>query len=350
MKVLVIGGTGYIGSHTVEELLRRGHDVSVFARGLTSTRLPEPVSSISGDRHRPEDLARARQLDFDAIIDINAYAREETQAVINQFDGHISRFVHLSTVSVCQFTSPLPLNEDDALQTDPAAGYGYNKAECERALRWAHSKSGFPFVSIRPTAVFGPRDRISRENYYLKRIIAGDPCIVPDSGSLPIAAIFVKDLASMLANALTAEGVEGSAYTLSQPELVCLDDHIVNIASLAGEEAILSHIPSRLLERLGFNLYQFPYYTGNRLIVFDTRAAARDLQFSATPYIRALEETVKCFLEREPHSQASFESRWPLVVPRSHERAVVERYRAAQSEMEDRLTDEWLNESMPTEN
>jgi nucleoside-diphosphate-sugar epimerase len=350
MKVLVIGGTGYIGSHTVEELVRRGHDVSVFARGLTSTRLPEPVSSINGDRHRPEDLSRARRLNFDAVIDINAYAREETQAVINQFDGDISRFVHLSTVSVCQFTSPLPLNEDDALQTDPATGYGYNKAECERALRWAHSKSGFPFVSIRPAAVFGPRDRISRENYYLKRITAGDPCIVPDTGSLPIAAIFVKDLASTLANALTAERVVGSAYTLSQPELVSLDDHIINIASLAGEEAALSHIPSRLLERLGFNLYQFPFYTGNRLIVFDTRAAERDLLFSATPYIRALEETVNYFLERGPDSRESFENRWPLVVPRPRERAVVERYRAAQSDMEDRLTDEWLSESMPTDN
>ncbi len=350
MKVLVIGGTGYIGSHTVEELARRGHDVSVFARGKTSRRLPEPVSSIEGDRHRPEDLARARQLNFDAIIDINAYAREETQAVINHFDGHISRFVHLSTVSVCQFTSLLPLKEDDALQTDPAAGYGYNKAECERALRWAHSKSGFPFVSIRPAAVFGPRDRISRENYYLKRIIAGDPCIVPDGGSLPIAAIFVKDLASALANALTAEGVAGSAYTLSQPELISLDDHIRNIASLAGEEATLSHIPSRLLERLGFNLFQFPFYSGNRLIVFDTRAAERDLQFSATPYIRALEETVKYFLEQGPRAQASFEDRWPSVVPRSRERAIAERYPAAQSDMEDRLTDEWLSESMPAEN
>lgn len=347
MKVLVIGGTGYIGGHTVEEVARQGHQVSVFTRGQSRPQLPESVTLIKGDRHNPEDLARARSRGFDAVIDINSYTREETQTVINAFDGRVSRFVHLSTMAVCRKETGLPVDENDPLVTDPAAGYGYEKAECERALRWAHTKSGFPFVSVRPTGVYGPRDRKSRENYYLKRITAGDPVIVPDSGAVPIFAVYVGDLVTVLANALEADGVTGAAYNISQPELISVNKHISNIAQLVGEQADVAQVPSRLLERLGFNLYQFPYYSRERLIVCDTRAVRRDLGFQPTPYAHALAETVRYFLERDPETQPSFEDVIPPVMPRSRERALVDRYRQEIAELEDRLTDEWLNEALP---
>lgn len=347
MKVLVIGGTGYIGHHTVEELVRRDHTVTVFARGETRIRLPQDVSLIRGDRHNAEDLTRARQERFDAVIDINAYTREETQSAINAFDGFLSRFVHLSTLAVNQRTSGMPLVEDDPLVTDPTSGYPYDKAECERALRWAFAKNGFPFVSIRPPVVFGPRDRISRENYYLKRIVAGDPIIVPDGGAVPICAVFVKDLALMLATALEAEGVSGAAYHISQRQLVSLNDHIANIAREAGSQADVTHIPSRLLERLGFNLYQFPYYGGDNLVVCDTSAAERDLGFAPTAYKRALAETIDYFLESGPENRPSIEDRFPPVMPRPRELALVEKYRARLRDLENGLTDEWLGEAMP---
>jgi 2'-hydroxyisoflavone reductase len=347
MKVLVIGGTGYIGGHTVEELVRRDHEVSVFARGHKRPTLPQGVTFIEGDRHNTDDLARARSLRFDAIIDINAYAREETQALIQSFDGLLARFVHLSTVSVCRLTSELPLDESDPLVTDPNNSYGYNKAECERALRWAHTKSGFPFVSVRPAVVFGPRDDKSRENHYLKRLVSGDPVIVPDSGAIPVFAIYVKDLAAILANALTADRAVGSAYHLAQAELVSINNHVANIARLAGVEADIVHIPHALLERLGFNLQHFPYVTGDRLVVLDTSAAKRDLGFAPTPYARALRETIEYFLDRGPESQESVEDRFPPLMPRSRERTLVDRFRAEIQALEDRLTDEWLNEAMP---
>jgi nucleoside-diphosphate-sugar epimerase len=347
MKVLVIGGTGYIGGHAVESLVRRGHLVSVFARGVTLPRLPEGVSLIKGDRHTPQDLDRARASEFDAVIDINAYTREETQAAINAFDGTVSRFVHLSTVSVYQLGDRMPLFESDSLVTDPGQNYAYNKAECERALRWAHAKSGFPFVSIRPPAVFGPRDDKSRENYYLKRISAGDPIIVPDSGAVPIYSVFVKDLAEVMATALSAEGVGGRAFNVSQSEVVSINEHISNIARLHGAQADTAHIPSRLLERLGFNLAQFPYYSADRIVLCDTSAARFALDFTPTPYLRALRETVEYFLERGPENHKSIEDRFPPAAPRSRERDLIERYRAEERALEDRLTDRWLNEAMP---
>jgi 2'-hydroxyisoflavone reductase len=347
MKVLVIGGTGYIGTHTVEEIVRRGHDVAVFARGQTAARLPADAQFIKGDRRRPEEVAALRARRFDAIVDINAYTRAETQALINAFDGRITRFVHLSSLSVCQYVPAQAYDESNPLVTDPSFTYGYNKAECERALRWAHARNGFPFVSLRPPAVFGPRDNWSRENYFLKRLVAGDPIIVAGCGSTPIFAVYVKDLAAALANALTAEGVEGAAYHLSQAEPVSLDDHIGSIAALAGREAEVEHIQPRLLERLGFNLQHFPYYSEGVTITVDASQARAALAFKPTPYLRALRETVGYFLEGGPERLPSAEDRYPPAMPRQRERLLVERYRAGVRDLEDRLTDEWLNESMP---
>ncbi|HXG65374.1 MAG TPA: NAD-dependent epimerase/dehydratase family protein, partial [Blastocatellia bacterium] len=309
--------------------------------------LPEGVQLIKGDRHNPQDISGLRSLGFEALVDINAYTREETQTVINAFEGALTRFVHLSTVAVCQRASGVPINESDPLVTDPNAGYAYGKAECERALRWAHARSLFPFVILRPTAVYGPRDRISRENYYLKRLIAGDPVIVPDSGAAPIFAIYVKDLAEVIANALTARGVEGLSYHLSQPELVSVNEHVTNIARFAEVEANLVNIPSRLLARLGFNLDHLPYYCNDQLIVCDTQAAARDLDFAPTPYLRALRETIEYFLDRDPEHCPSFGDGGANVIPRSRERVLADRYRAAMREIEDRLTEQWLSEGLP---
>ncbi len=347
MKVLVIGGSGYIGSHTVEELSRRGHDVCIFARGRTPLRTHHQVSFIRGDRHNQQDLINLRSQGFDAVIDINSYSRDETQTVINAFDGYIRRFVHLSSLAVCQ-QEAVPITEDEPMIADPNAGYAYDKAECERALRWAYTKNGFPFVSIRPPCVYGQRDYLSRENHFLKRILAGDPVIVPDSGATPIFAIYVKDLAAVMANALTADGIDGKSYHVAQEEIVSLRQHINNIAHLAGTEAVIAAIPSRLLERLGFNMVHFPYsFPDEPLIIVDSTAAQQALQFTSTPYAKALRDTVEWFLERGAEMEPAIEDHFPPLMPRSREREIVDRYRAAVRELEDRLTDDWLNEALP---
>ena len=79
---------------------------------------------------------------------------------------------------------------------------------------------------------------------------------------------------------------------------------------------------------------------------FNSKSARRDLNFAPTPYELALRETIEYFLERGPEISKSLEDRYPPVLPRSRERALVERYSRGVQELEDRLTDEWLNEAI----
>jgi nucleoside-diphosphate-sugar epimerase len=342
MRTLVIGGTGYLGSHIVERLHVRGFEVTVFARGRTRALLPDAVQVVSGDRHSREDLRRAARLQFDAVVDVAAYRRDETQLLVDVFDGRIARFVHISTVSVNRFSSGLPLRESDPLVSDPSVGYGYEKAECERALNQAHAKSDFPFVSIRPVVIFGPRDRISRENYYLKRLLSGDTIILPDGGYFPVFGVFARDVADAVAGAIVSDTAPGRAYHLMLRERLSVAQHVANIAALAGRDAETAAVPSRLLRRVGFNMAWFPYYSGDTAIDLDTSAAERDLEWRPTPYAETLEATVHYFLDRDPESLPSIEDRFPPVMPRARQTSFARMFLERTTALELALAEEVL--------
>jgi nucleoside-diphosphate-sugar epimerase len=341
MKTLVIGGTGYIGAHVAERLRGRGFEVTVFSRGRTEFPLHASIAVERGDRHEEGALRRLGRMGFDAVVDLCAYRREETEAAVDAFDGRISRFVHLSSVSANRMTSGFPLRESDPLVTDPARRYGYAKAECERALHQAHAKSDFPFVTIRPPVIFGPRDRVSRETHFVKRMLSGDAIILPDGGPTTVFGVYVIDLADAIAAAIVSESAPGRAYFVRMRERVSLVDHVARISAIVGRPAETVAIPSRLLERVGFNLNWFPYYAGEHPErELDTTAAERDLDFRPTPYARALEETVGWFLERGPESLPAIEDRFPPVLPRAVQSDFARRYAARVSALEDEMAAE----------
>lgn len=343
MRVLVIGGTGYIGGHIAGRLRTCGFDVTVFSRGRTEPPELTGIEVIHGDRHVPEDLKAAARLGFDAVVDGCAYRRQETQAVIDAFSGRISRFVHISSVSANRLTSGFPLSENDPLVTDPSKGYGYEKAECERALHQAHAKSDFPYVSIRPVVVFGPRDRISRENYYLKRLLAGDTIILPDGGRTLACGVFVQDVADAVAGAIVSETASGHAYHLMMRERITLAEHVASLARAVDRDPEIIEIPSHLLERVGFNLFWFPYFTGGVNLDLNTSAAVRDLNFRPTPYPQALDATVSWFLEHTPESLPSIEDRFPPILGRTAQSEFARKYQSRIEALEAALVEEHGN-------
>ena len=181
-------------------------------------------------------------------------------------------------------------------------------------------------------------DRISRENHYIKRLLSGDVILLPDGGLTLVSGVYVVDLADAVAAAIVSETAAGRAYHLAMRERVSLAQHVERIAELVGREAETVAIPSRLLERVGFDLNWFPYFAGTRTeISFDTAAAERDLEFRPTPYARALEETVRWFLDQGPESLPAIEDRFPPVMPRSIQSEFARTYRNRATALEDEI-------------
>src|ERR687892_2387850 len=205
MRVVVIGGTGFIGPYVTRELIRRDHHVTVFHRARTAA--PPGVREIVGDRQRlTESADDLRALAPDVVIDVVLSSGRQARELMNVFRGHAGRVVALSSMDVyraCGVThrleegplEPLPLREDTSalrtkLQTYPPAQvqmlqqvFGwldeeYDKIPIERELLGG---APLPATVLRLPMVYGPGDPLHRFNPIVKRIVDGRlTCVAPD--------------------------------------------------------------------------------------------------------------------------------------------------------------------------
>jgi len=229
MRVLVVGGTLFIGRLLVEELLRAGHDVSVLHRNA-KTQLPPGVRSIIADRNDPQAVRSALTgTRFDAVFD-NVYdfelgtTAEQVEATARGCanDG-LQRYVFMSTVAVFPPGLDHPDNGHLVPRDDPNS-YARNKANSERALFALHERDGFPAVTLRPPFVYGPLNPFYREAFFWDRLRDGRPIIIPDDGSRLMQFVFVGDIVRCCMRALEKPEAVGHAFNLGErPPLTQLE-------------------------------------------------------------------------------------------------------------------------------
>jgi nucleoside-diphosphate-sugar epimerase len=175
MRILFIGGTSFVGRHTVVAALARGHDVTLFHRGVTGADLFPEAEHILGDR--ATDLGRLRGRTWDAAVDVCAYRPSEVRSVVETIGDAFDRYVYVSTCSVYRPTGAASVTEDSPLWNegdlpDPgseevtAGSYGPLKALCEREARAAFDGR---LSIVRPTYVIGPYDPTDRFTTWARR-------------------------------------------------------------------------------------------------------------------------------------------------------------------------------------
>src|SRR5436853_5023917 len=173
-RILVIGGTKFIGRLMVDELSRAGHEVYILHR---KSRHPfsKRVHNLIADRNDAASVRKAvGSTRFDAVYD-NVYDWErgttsaQIEATAQIFEGRVSRYVFMS--SVAAYGDGLNHHEGDALAPDdhPEA-YVRNKAMSERSLFRMHQRNGFPVVTLRPPYIYGPGNPFYREAFFWDRI------------------------------------------------------------------------------------------------------------------------------------------------------------------------------------
>ena len=238
MRVLLIGGTGLIGSSIVPLLLDRGDDVTVISRG-GSHRAPMPGSRhIVGDRSRPEfvDLIRGEPM-FDCVVDMICYHPAEAETAVQAFSGRTGQYILTSTIDVYRKPATrYPYTEDE-----PYGGigvYAANKVACEEIVFAAHRQSGFPVTVIRPAATYGDRHlpvhTLGRSTTYLDRLARGKPIVVHGDGSSFWVSCHASDVARAFAGAVGNETAIGRAYHAAGEEWVTWDEHHRLLAEAIG--------------------------------------------------------------------------------------------------------------------
>ena len=196
MRLLVLGGTHFLGRHVATAALERGHDVATFTRGVSGDP-PEGARALHGDRNDPDALPAA--LDGwtpDLVVDTSCQSRAAARnaaAVLADVRG----YAFVSSINAYANWPPGPVGpeDDEPTWTTDDDEYGPNKAEAERVLGAAF---GDRFLTARAGLIVGPHDPIYRLGWWLDRIARGGRSSSPRRLDQPIAVIDARDLAGWL--------------------------------------------------------------------------------------------------------------------------------------------------------
>lgn len=220
MRLLVLGGTHFLGRAVVSAALARQHDVTIFRRG-TSGQDPDGVRSVRGNYTDPRDLARlADHEPWDAVVDTLAFVPRDTLAVAQALRHRVGRYVVISTVSAYEGWPTEPLTETSpVLECPPDAGpgygfdgdpgpstYGFGKAGCERAVIETFGTDRTAI--LRPGVILGPHEYVGRLPWWLGRLQRGGQVLAPGNPGRPIQPVDVRDVANFAL--LCAEGSVGT--------------------------------------------------------------------------------------------------------------------------------------------
>jgi 2'-hydroxyisoflavone reductase len=318
-RVLVIGGTKFIGRLLVADLLRAGHEVYILHRRPRNP-FGKRVHNLVADRNNAATVRKAvGATRFDVIFD-NAYDWEhgttgaQVEATARLFDGTIGRYIFMS--SVAAYGDGLNHHEGDALAPDdhPSA-YTRDKAMSERALFRMHQRTGFPIVTLRPPFVYGPSNPFYREAFVWDRFRAGRPVIVPSEGHRLMQFMYVNDLVELAIRVMEQRNAVGHAFNTANPRAVAQHEVVLELAKAAGvKEPRLVSIPRELIVRAGGQAFgSQKLYFGDH---FDLPAiteiitkAQRMLAFKPTDFAEGLKTTYRAYLRKRgfPKPDFSFE-------------------------------------------
>ncbi|SFO88219.1 NAD-dependent epimerase/dehydratase family protein [Amycolatopsis rubida] len=221
-RLLVLGGSWFLGRTVVEDALADGWEVTTFRRGQSGTDV-SGVTRIRGDRTKPEDLNRlAAAGPWDAVVDTSGFVPRETLAVATALAPVVGRYVLISTVSVYEGWPVEPLTENSAVLECPSdAGpdfgydgdpgpstYGFGKAGCERAIAEVFGPDRT--VLLRPGVILGPYEYVGRLPWWLHRVARGGRVLAPGQPSRSVQPVDVRDVSAFALHTAKADGPAGT--------------------------------------------------------------------------------------------------------------------------------------------
>jgi 2'-hydroxyisoflavone reductase len=191
MRILVLGGTKFLGRHTVDAALARGHEVTTFNRGQTRPDLFPGVEKLRGDRDG--DLAALAGRSFDAVVDTSGFVPGVVRETIDAL-GEVQHYTFVSTGSVYADLSTPPTAETPLADDDE---YGGLKARCEEVVRERFPEAFIP----RPGLIVGPWDQTGRFTYWPERLADGGRVLAPAPPEADAQVIDARDLAGWIVRA-----------------------------------------------------------------------------------------------------------------------------------------------------
>ena len=255
LRILVLGGTAFLGPAFVEYALARGHEVTLFNRGRTNAHLFPDLEKLVGDRDG--DLAALEGRDWDVVLDTSAYYPRVVDASAGLLADRVRQYIYISSISVYADFSVRGIDEDspvgvitdeeiaevDSVRKITGANYGPLKALCEQAAERAMPKRT---CVVRPGLIVGPMDRSGRFTYWPTRVARGGEVLAPDAPDVPTEIIDVRDLAEFLVHAAERNTV-GVFNATSPPEELTMGEMLDACRDVSGSDANFTWLSKEFL-------------------------------------------------------------------------------------------------------
>jgi 2'-hydroxyisoflavone reductase len=321
MRVLILGGTGFIGPHFVEVLRAASHSLTLFNRGRRNPTPVRGVESLTGDRNGKVDALKGR--DWDVVIDNSGYTPRQVQLTVDLLKDHVQHYIFISSISVYADLAKPGIDENYALaklqdpNTEQVTGetYGGLKALCEQVVERAF---GSRCAVIRPTYIVGPGDNSDRFTYWPVRVARGGEMLAPGRAGDPIQFIDVRDLAAFMR--LCVEQRSAGRYNAcNSPRAVTMGQLLDTSKRLTGSNAQFVWADAQFLaDQKLVDSGEIPIWAppageyAGAALVSSTRAVDKGMRF------RPLEVTVRDTLEW--HAKRPAGEQQKLRAGLSHER------------------------------
>lgn len=249
LRILILGGTGFIGPYQVQYALDRGHEVTLFNRGRTNPALFPGVKRLQGDRNLPDGHRALASGSWDVVIDNPvsnpAWVRDAGRAL----QGRTKHYMYVSTISVFSDNSK-PVDEQGPLHTPSdidapynAQAYGPNKVRCEQE---AVAQFGKNVTIVRPGLIVGPGDLSDRFSYWPVRIEKGGEILAPGTPDDPVQYVDARDLGQWMIR-LAEQRTMGIFNATGPSTPTTIAEMLYGIKAVTSGDARFTWVPAEFL-------------------------------------------------------------------------------------------------------
>ncbi len=296
-RVLVIGGSYFLGRIFCTLASRSGEfDLTLVNRGrYPMTHLPG-LREFHCDRHDPLGLSQLPGEEYDAVVDLCAYAPGDIASLLDSLPGRAKRYILVSTADVYARSGGAK-DEDSPLMAEPGSGaaaeYTWHKRLLEKELAEESALRGLETVLLRPAFIYGPYNYAPRESWYIEKIVKGQPLPVPTDAEGRFQLVYVKDAAEAIMACVRQEAAAQQAFNLAAPEILDYGSFIETLRAVSDRPFTTAEITVEDSFREGVPL-PFPL-TEEESELFSGEKITRLLGLTYTPFREGMEKTFRAF-------------------------------------------------------
>lgn len=296
LRVLILGGTGFIGPHFVATLRDAGHKLTLFNRGKRNPGLFPDLEALTGDRDGKIDALKNR--DWDVVIDDSGFVPRVVRLTAELLKDHVQHYIFVSSISVyADFVTPgidedykLAVLKDSTTEKVGGDSYGGLKVLCEQVVEQTY---GARCALVRPSYIVGPGDGSDRFTYWPARVARGGEMLAPGTPRDPIQFIDVRDLADFM-RLCVEQRTAGRYNACNPPGAVTMGDLLETSKRLSASNASFVWASPEFLEaQKALESGEIPIWSppsgeyAGAALISPARAVAKGLRF------RTLETTVR---------------------------------------------------------